>query len=697
MSSESHEFLGPQEPVCVASDRSGSSSPAPSKSTPELSSPMATGYGRWAHMWSSWKWELLACFLVLVTPLVILATVYPHANRPFPNWPLQLNITALLSVYNIVFKTSISFLAASAIGQLQWTWLASRRPLYDVVRLDAAGRGAWGSCIWLCTNHVKQPLLSLGASILILSVALDPFIQQVIHPVNCMSCSGGLGQATLPRTNLFFPNGTGNDESDLGILAGLGDSMRKALAYHSSGIEANCSTGNCTFPRTFSTMGFCSSCKDSSAEISFEAVCIANGHDNGKNTTYKIENPTHMRECCNQSAVVSRLPDRYYLHIWPHVTSYSDTQNRSEFGDTSTLNASFFPNLAKAFRSELFRMAVRNDTLDGTEQSIVAQTLMGKTTFSERHVDMVTGQKWTDCDDEEEEDRNWKCQGYGAADCSLYPCVRTYEAAVENGQLKEHLVAQSGDQQLAASSLAFLSGGNLASGNGDSMITTLDAECLSPEETNTVRDQGYKIGGNVRWVPYNGSMHEEFFVSLLDRGCAYSMGRGFARSSMRAFLKNYFTGRAVTASAAIPSDDGSSASRLSLFRGEEVPLSMFAAGRVTFERIDGLFANISTALTSYIRTHGNAAYSVDAVGDVWHSSTCLEVQWPWMAFHAILAALTLLLFALVLIASQKQPVWKASPLVWILRGPNENGIPGGLTTLDQMEEESKKMTISMRH
>ncbi|KAK8123020.1 hypothetical protein PG984_011690 [Apiospora sp. TS-2023a] len=698
MSSESHELLAPQEAAQVVNDGSTSSSPLPIKSPPVPTSQLATGYSIWAHTWSSWKWELLACFLVLATPFVILATVYPHAGQPLPDWPFKINIAALLSIYNVVFKTSISFLAASAIGQLQWTWFASRRPLYDVVRLDAAGRGAWGSCIWICTNHLKQPLITLGASILILSMALDPFIQQIIHPVNCMSSSGGLKQATLPRTNLFFPSEAGYYAKDLRNKAGLGDSLRKALVYYTPDVEPNCASGNCTFSRQFGTMGFCSSCRDSSTEIHFETICLANGSENGKNTTYRIETPTSFNECSNKSSMVSRLPQHYYFYPWDNITDYSTPKGPSEIGDVSTLSSSFFPHLPGVFNSELFKMALKNDTVDGTEQNIVIQTLMGKTTFSESQIDMVTGEKWTDCDvPASEKHLHWKCQGYGAATCSLYPCVRVYEAAVENGQLKERLVAHSNDQQLGtALGPLQVADATFARGNGDSMITTLDAECLSSEESDTVRDQGYNMGATVRWVPYNGSMHDEFFVSLLDRGCAYSIDRFFARSSTRTYLEHCFTGQAISANAAMPPKDGGNLSQLYLFSGDEVPLSIFDAGRLTFERIDTLFSNISTALTNYIRTHGNATYSVDAVGDMWHNATCLEVQWPWIAFHATLAVLTLLLFILVLIASQHQPVWKASPLVWILRGPNDHEISSGLSTLDKMEEESKKITISMR-
>ncbi|KAK7936633.1 uncharacterized protein PG986_015071 [Apiospora aurea] len=599
MPSETHELLAPHETVRAGSDRCSASSPAPSSSPPSLASPLASGDGKWAHIWSSWKWELLACVLVLATPLIMLATLYPHAGQPLPNWPFKITINALLSIYNVVFKTSVGFLAASAIGQLQWT---------------------------CCLGSVYSANYSPGR----LYVQLR-----------------GLEQATLPRTNFYVPEQPAYDVDDLGNTTGLGDPLRNALVHHSSGVEANCPTGNCTFPRVFGTMGFCSSCKDSSHEISFGTVCIANGNENGKNTTYKIENPTNFEECTNKSAIVSKLPDRYY------VANLSATE------------------------------------IDGTDESIVVQTLMGKTTFSEPQIDMHTGKKWADCDiPASQESGQWKCQGYGAATCSLYPCVRMYNATVENGQLKERLMAHSDEKQLAVIQYGPLPSDTLPSGQRDSLITTLDAECLSPEETDIVRDQGHKIGEKVRWIPYNGRILDESFVSLLDRGCAYSIGRRFTWST-RFFLKNHFTSRAVTAEAG-------NLRQLAFFKGDEVPLSVFDAGRVTFERIDTLFSNISNALTTYIRTHGNKTYSVDAAGDVWHASTCLEVQWPWIAFHATLAVLTLLLVVLVLMASRQQPVWKASPLVWILRGPNENEITSGLPALDKMEEESKKMTISMR-
>ena len=64
------------------------------------------------------------------------------------------------------------------------------------------------------------------------------------------------------------------------------------------------------------------------------------------------------------------------MPIWP-----------DEMSGTWTLNASFitsFPNppgVPSELESELFKMAAKNDTQDGTEQCLVVQTLMGKLRF----------------------------------------------------------------------------------------------------------------------------------------------------------------------------------------------------------------------------------------------------------------------------------------------------------------------------
>ena len=50
-----------------------------------------------------------------------------------------------------------------------------------------------------------------------------------------------------------------------------------------------------------------------------------------------------------------------------------------------------------------------------------------------------------------------------------------------------------------------------------------------------------------------------------------------------------------------------------------------------------VLADLSDSLTTYMRTHGDRSHSAPAVGEVEYHTTCVEVQWPWIAFPAALA------------------------------------------------------------
>ncbi|KAI1446928.1 hypothetical protein F5Y02DRAFT_380603 [Annulohypoxylon stygium] len=51
--------------------------------------------------------------------LVTFATLHPHDGRPLPQWPFRISVNTLLSIYSMIIKANVSFIAVSCIGQLQ--------------------------------------------------------------------------------------------------------------------------------------------------------------------------------------------------------------------------------------------------------------------------------------------------------------------------------------------------------------------------------------------------------------------------------------------------------------------------------------------------------------------------------------------------------------------------------------------------
>ncbi|KAK7948004.1 uncharacterized protein PG986_008890 [Apiospora aurea] len=101
------------------------------------------------------------------------------------------------------------------------------------------------------------------------------------------------------------------------------------------------------------------------------------------------------------------------------------------------------------------------------------------------------------------------------------------------------------------------------------------------------------------------------------------------------------------------------------FQGDLLPKKLYDSGRIDMRHIERTLADLSESLTKYLRTHAVGNYSAPARGVVSYHATCVEVQWPWLAYPAAIALLTLMLLALVVSVSytRNRPVWKASPLV----------------------------------
>lgn len=140
--------------------------PKPVKDTSHQSSPFeASSLGTLRVGWL----EILCCSLVVGALLAIVATVYPHRDRPLPQWLYNLSINSLVSIYVVVLRAAMSLVLAEGkgilicrllhrmgayvipgFGQLKWSWFRRPRPLADLGAYDDASTGPFGavSLLW---------------------------------------------------------------------------------------------------------------------------------------------------------------------------------------------------------------------------------------------------------------------------------------------------------------------------------------------------------------------------------------------------------------------------------------------------------------------------------------------------------------------------------------------------------------------
>lgn len=638
--------------------------------------------------WMNWKWELAACLLVLVNPIIIFATLYPHSGQPLPQWPFRISINSLLSVYALVLKAGIGFTLASCIGQLQWNWFSETRPLTDMLHFDNATRGAYGALGLIWRQRFRQPLTALGCMIMVLVVTVDPFVQQLVRPVDCsVEVSDGNAIATLPRANVFDGLGYNGDANitdptrskyDLEMTEkDIESVLHSAISSPGQGPPRQCSTGNCTFTGTYGTIGICSSCQDASADVTITATC------SDPDSSYASHHPTTGADCPANSG--------FTLDSNFTAGESIDLGIRVKLDSQGGFN---LPGVA-ASGSEL------TPEVDSNVGNLLFGFLIGALAGTDGRIDWTTSDNST-CNSRESEG-SWSCQGYGAATCSLRPCIQIYNASISAGILEEHLVESSSDTAW----------GSIYTKEGLSRYFTLiDTQCAT--QVHTPSDWSSGMGS--RWLPYNLNLsitlHQLFDMdaihlpddvqTLLESGCLYIMSANRFLSAAGIRLEGTVQANGLGAEGWWSGD----AESLSGFEGPEMIRGIYNWGHVDFERVRSVVANISDSLTIYIRAHGGSPdlsgstnYSKDVQGKVYHYATCLQVQWPWLSYPTSLAILTISFFVMVIEVTRRQgtSVWKASPLAWVLRveGPSNEIFPSSHGSCKKMKDRSTHIAVHL--
>ena len=412
---------------------------------------------------------------------------------------------------------------------------------------------------------------SIGATIILLAIAVDPFAQQIVR---YYTCTGALetAPAVIPRVNSyvdpqFFHDGAGSEVLGIGTQAAVQAGL---FAPATISIPYNCATGNCSFPNEYHSLGYCSSCTDISEHVKVVNRSVPTGA-NTTFTTLGFELPSGLFSSLYMAGamIMAPIPSNSY----------------SSFDSTSEL---------------LFGMS--NDT------------------------------KLEDCSP----DDPLLCRGYGAARCSMHPCVRTLTAGVLGGNLTEKTTS-------SASTFGM---------NGDA-LNSVDMACISDIQKQSLRRVGYKFNDDAKWLAYNvtalsdGTFSNSGYsevsnetLSIVPAKCIYSFDR-VTNIAVAGYLYSFFNG---TVNYGPEVFYGSSTAMLQLFEN----------GNLSFSNVASNFANISEALTNYMRQHPVANSSDPVLGTAQYNQTCVHVRWAWMAYPAVLVLAMLVFFAAMVIETRVQ-------------------------------------------
>lgn len=131
----------------------------------------------------TWILQALAvCGSMLLLGVLVALLIY-FDNKPVFDWN-GITLNAIMALVATILKALVAFTVSECLGQAKWIWFSrQQRPVRDLARIDEASRGPLGSVKILWTP-VARSFVSFGAMIVILSTAMDPFVQLTVGKSN---------------------------------------------------------------------------------------------------------------------------------------------------------------------------------------------------------------------------------------------------------------------------------------------------------------------------------------------------------------------------------------------------------------------------------------------------------------------------------------------------------------------------------
>ena len=126
----------------------------------------------------TWLLQILAISVSGFSMAAIGILLAHYKDQPIFDWH-GITFNVILVVLSAISKTTLAFTLSECLGQAKWIWFSKQRPLRDIDLIDSASRGPLGS-FKVLTQSVARSFISMGAIIIILSVAIDPFVQLTV-------------------------------------------------------------------------------------------------------------------------------------------------------------------------------------------------------------------------------------------------------------------------------------------------------------------------------------------------------------------------------------------------------------------------------------------------------------------------------------------------------------------------------------
>lgn len=355
-----------------------------------------------ASMFKLWKWEILSCVLAIGMLGSMLGILRRYDGQRIPDWGTVINLSTLIALMATILRAMLAFVVAEIIGQAKWKYFAGggrfeedapMRRLIETTRFNDASQGPLGA-VQLIPTITRDPATLLAVMVMVISLGTGSFVQQAIQTQSCQFTVHG-AHASLPISRAISTM-EGKVHNIDNPQAALSSALYPDNEEIGSPISVGCPTGNCTFQNSigglYSTLGVCSLCDDTSSLITSTEWTLTGGLDEEFTANYSLPNGMSSQAILTVFGNDTNIPERF------------------QTGDllmTPQLGLDWAGDLVSSDLKALNQWAFANFTV------LTPNWLPTSSGYPE----------------------------YAAVTCTVYPCLRSYNATVISGKLDEVLVS----------------------------------------------------------------------------------------------------------------------------------------------------------------------------------------------------------------------------------------------------------------
>ncbi|KAF4969526.1 hypothetical protein FSARC_3256 [Fusarium sarcochroum] len=606
-----------------------------------------------------WVFEIaaMAASIALLISMASLLLAY-HEKPIFDDKLITLN--AIVSILSTASKATLMTTVASCISQGNWVLFSGKpRRLYDFEMISEASRGPWGSLMVLWSRSLHGGLLiRLGAIATILTLAMDPFAQQLVQLKQIFKresgaavipyasrYSAGLRMGAIMVASIVTDDGRVELFDDLYVNSNADFAMQAAITYGLTADSAtlvqqfpfNCSAQDCE-AKPLVSLAVCSRCSNITSHLSknnkstgsqFSELQFDGSSARAKSgcTEYRLPN----------NLTLNNLDDEY----GPNNTMvYMTMRGTSNTSDTVTM-------------SDI-------DTLIWSQSIIKVDKAVP---------DLESNKKWP----------NFEVH---ASECALYYCAKTYNVKKKGGAVWFNSTELKGvkrnqnswaplDSKFENVSKTILN--SLAYHPKGSYITRGDLQLIHDDDTKWNISQEAVEG-----ISYYA---QNFFAYCLNReNCTealedWDVPNGFYISTWPHPALDDRDKKVMK-----PAEQYRPSSAKTLWKME----------------LDSTFETIAESMSNTLREDADGD-SVVRTADLLKPITVYTVVWPWIILHCITELGALVLLILTIRSTNRKtgavPVWKSSQLAVLAKGMVVGDVFKQAHTTEQLGERAKTVPV----